>query len=153
MKGKPWTVEEEKRLRDLMAEKNSAFVIARIIGKSLNSVKSKIRRLGLVEEDQQIQGPSSSSNLISGFSLNPDGELPNLEKALQVLSEALAALGTPGLDPNETLRLRSIIQGVKTYKELLTDYLDFYGLEKRLFDLEAKYAELAKKAKGSQTSQ
>ena len=152
MKGKPWTVEEEKRLRELMAEKNSAYAIARIIGKSLNSVKSKIRRLGLEEEDQQIQGPSSS-NLISGFSLGERGELPNLEQALQVLSEALAALGTPGLDPNETLRLRSIIQGVKTYKELLTDYLDFYGLEKRLFELEAKYGELAKKAKGSQTSQ
>jgi hypothetical protein len=46
-------------------------------------------------------------------------------------------------------RLQTIATLVKTYGERLTEYLDLRGLEVRLFELEEKYAELAKKAKGN----
>ena len=141
VKGKPWTVEEERLLREMVQQKKSLAVMASTLGKSVESVRTKIRRLGLrVVVARQIQGATTSS---SGGS----GELPTIEEALRSLNEALVGLKTAGLEQSETLRLRSIIQGIKTYKELLADYLDFRGLESRLFELEAKYAELSRKGK------
>lgn len=141
MKGKPWTVEEERLLREMVQQKKAIAVMASTLGKSVESVRTKIKRLGLrVVVARQIQGATTSS---SGGS----GELPTIEEALRSLNEALVGLKTAGLEQSETLRLRSIIQGIKTYKELLADYLDFRGLESRLFELEAKYAELSRKGK------
>jgi hypothetical protein len=42
------------------------------------------------------------------------------------------------------LRLWGIISGVKIYKEIFADYLNYCELEKRLAELEGKYAELTK---------
>jgi len=139
-KGKPWTVEEEKRLREMVQQKKSLVVMAKAFGKSPESIKKKMLRLGLKVVVRQIQQTTTSN------------DLPNIEQALRTLNDALVSLKTPGLDQAETLRLRSIIQGVKTYKELLADFLDFSGLESRLFELEAKYADLAKKAKSAKVS-
>ncbi len=60
------------------------------------------------------------------------------------MAAALELLQTRGLDRIEILRLRSIVTGVQVYQELLADFLGFAELERRLFELEAKYAELAK---------
>jgi hypothetical protein len=139
-KGKPWTVEEEKRLREMVQQKKSLIVMAKAFGKSPESIKKKMLRLGLKVVVRQIQQTTTSN------------DLPNIEQALRTLNDALVSLKTPGLDQAETLRLRSIIQGVKTYKELLADFLDFSGLESRLFELEAKYADLAKKAQSAKVS-
>jgi len=139
-KGKPWTVEEEKRLREMVQQKKSLVVMAKAFGKSPESIKKKMLRLGLKVVVRQIQQTTTSN------------DLPNIEQALRTLNDALVSLKTPGLDQAATLRLRSIIQGVKTYKELLADFLDFSGLESRLFELEAKYADLAKKAKSAKVS-
>ena len=73
-------------------------------------------------------------------------ELPSIEEELKVLSAALKALEQSGLEQSEVLRLRSIIQGVKIYKELFADYVDYRGIEAELVDLRRKYEELAKKA-------
>ena len=51
MKGKPWSVDEEKQLRSLLESKKHVNVIAEALGKTVDSVKSKMRRLGLKEED------------------------------------------------------------------------------------------------------
>lgn len=146
MKGKPWTVEEERLLRDLAGKGKSLTVMASAFGKTPESVKQKLRRLGLKREVVVQQNVHTTTSNGAGAS----GELPNLKRTLGFLSEALELLRVPGLDQAETLRLRTVVQAVKTYKELLADYLDFCGLETRLFELEAKYAELTKgKASGS----
>jgi len=44
------------------------------------------------------------------------------------------------LDQAETLRLRSIISGIKIYKKIFADYLNYRELEDRLIELEEKYA-------------
>jgi hypothetical protein len=43
----------------------------------------------------------------------------------------------------EIARLRSIIQAVKTYKELLADYINYRQIENRLIEMEQKYSQLA----------
>jgi hypothetical protein len=70
---------------------------------------------------------------------------------LKTLNKALRQLDTAGLDQSETLRLRTIIQGVKIYKELFVDLLNYRELEQRLIELEGKYGALVEKAKKPQS--
>ncbi len=67
--------------------------------------------------------------------------MPSIEEELRKLAAALSALETPGLEQAETLRLRSIIQGVKIYKELFEDYVDYRGLEAEVAEVKRRLAE------------
>ena len=60
-KGKPWTVEDERQLRQLLTEKKSMRTIAKILGKTLTSVQMKTSRLGLVVDDEGEKNTPSSS--------------------------------------------------------------------------------------------
>ncbi len=73
-------------------------------------------------------------------------ELPSVEETLIKLSVALAVLEKPGLEKS-IMRLRNMVLGVKVYKELLADYVNYRGLEAELLELKKKYAELSKKTK------
>ena len=53
--GKPWSVEEEKQLREMVQEHKRLSEIAGFFGKSPASVKMKISRLKLVVVVRQIQ--------------------------------------------------------------------------------------------------
>jgi hypothetical protein len=128
------SVEEEKQLREMVQEHKRLSEIAGFFGKSPASIKMKISRLKLVVVVRQIQHTTTSN------------KLPSVEEALKTLNYALEMLKTSGLDQSETLRLRSLIQGVKIYMEKFADYLDYRGLEIRLIELEGKYAALVKKA-------
>jgi len=123
MKGKPWTVDEEKQLREMVQASKRISEIAAFFGKSQGSIKKKMKRLGLEVVVLQIQRTTTSK------------DLPSIEDVLKMLHEALVALKTEGLDQSETLRLRSIIQGVKTYKELFADYVNYRALEVKVEEL------------------
>lgn len=53
MSGKVWTPEQEKQLKKLVEEHASLPAIAKTLGKSLEAVRSKAKRLGLVDDDQK----------------------------------------------------------------------------------------------------
>jgi hypothetical protein len=135
MPGNPWTVEEEKQLREMVLAGKRLSEIVAFFGKSRGAVTEKIRRLGLKRVVVRRIPHTTTSN-----------DLPSIREVLEKLNRALTALETPGLDQPETLRLRTIIQGVKTYKELLADYVDYRGIEAELVELREKYEELAKRA-------
>ena len=137
MKGKPWTVEEEKQLREMVQAGKRLAEIAKFFGKSNDCIKKKMARLGLRVVVRQIQQTTTIK------------ELPSVEEALKKLHRALEMLETPGLDQAETLRLRSVIQGVKMYIEKFAEFLNYRELEQRLIELEGKYAALVKKASQS----
>jgi hypothetical protein len=141
MKGKPWPTEDEKKLQDWISLGIGLDVITfSFEGKyTKEGIRQKIMALDLEEQPSQPKSCSSSN-----LELPP--ELPSIEEALISLSAALKALEQPGLDQAEVLRLRSIISGVKTYKELFADYVDYRGLEAEVMELRKKYAEeIAKK--------
>jgi hypothetical protein len=133
MRGKSWTVDEEKQLREMVQEHKKLSEIAGFFGKSSECVKMKISRLKLVVVVRQIHTTTTTN------------ELPSVEEALQKINAALDSLETPGLDQAETLRLRSIIQGRKMYIEKLAEYMDYRGLEAEMLEWRAKYADLVKK--------
>ena len=147
-KGKPWPHEDEKKLNEWVTSGIGVDVIVfSFDGKySKNAVQQKMLDLGLkLKEEETVRKKRVSSS----FEL--PAELPSVEEALKTLSAALKALETPGLDQSEVVRLRSIISGVKIYKELFADYVDYRGLEAELLELNAKFAELAKKSQDIKT--
>jgi hypothetical protein len=143
-KGKPWPPEDEKSLKTWFT---SGTTDLRVLAFSLDgryteeAIRQKLIKLGLIEQQQTAANRCCSSNL------EMPEEMPSVEEALKTLCAALKALETPGLDKSEVLRLRSIISGIKTYKELFVDYLDYRGLEQRLLELEGKYSALTKNKK------
>jgi hypothetical protein len=141
-KGKPWPADDEKNLKAWFTSGTTDF---RVLAFSLDgryteeAIRQKLIKLGLMKEQQQ-----SAANCCCSSNLELPEEMPSVEEALKILCAALKALEAPGLDKSEVLRLRSIISGIKTYKELFVDYLDYRGLEQRLIDLEGKYGALGK---------
>ena len=61
MKGKPWSVEEDKQLREMVQEHKRLNEIAGFFGKSPASIKMKISRLKLVVVVRQIQHTTTSN--------------------------------------------------------------------------------------------
>ncbi len=100
----------------------------------------KIARLGLdVVTSQKNSGVTTTTRLTT---LELPAELPSIEEQLKVLAAALDALRKPEIEKLDVLRLRAIIQGVRVYQELIGEYVDYRGIEEKLFDLEEKYAKL-----------
>ena len=142
MKGKSWTPDEERQLKQLIEVKTSLPIIAKTLSKSLEAIRSKVKRLGLVDDDHKKKISCSSSTIAE---LVLPGELFSVEDILKELHAAVAGLKTPGLDKTEVIRLRGIIAGCKVYKEMLADYMDYRGLEAELADLRKKYEGTNKK--------
>lgn len=144
-KGKPWTVEEERKLRELFSKHVSVAEMAKALNKSREAVKQKIIHLELKEEEPpKLRGSSSSR-------LKIPKELPSIETALKDLIAALDALKESDLGSAEVLRLRSIIQGVKIYKELFADYVNYRGHEIEMVKMMERLVALEKVSKSDET--
>ncbi len=104
-----------------------------------DAIYKKIERLGLEVVDEEVHNQSTTTS-----KLELPEELPSVEETLIKLSVALSVLEKPGLEKTDILRLSNMILGVKVYKELLADYMDYRGLEAELVELRKKYAELPK---------
>ena len=126
MKGKPWTREQEKQLRELVKAGGSLKAIATELKKSIGAVKAKMQRLGL-----EVVVPMKKS-VVTTTSLELPTDLPSVEEQMLVLAGALKELQKGGLDKSDVMRLRSIIAGVKAYKELFADYVDYRGIERKV---------------------
>jgi hypothetical protein len=144
VKGKPWSVEDEKKLKDWVTSGVSvdALVFSFDGQYTKDAIYKKIERLGLEVVDEE------KKNISTTTSLELPAELPSVEETLLKLSAVLAALEKPGLEKSDILRLRGIISGAKVYKELLADYINYRGLEAELLELKEKYNELSKKTQG-----
>jgi hypothetical protein len=146
VKGKPWDLEDEKKLTSWFKSGTSDL---RVLAFSLDGkyseegIRQKLIKLDLLKEQQQSKNQCCCS---SKFEL-PE-ELPSVEETLKTLAAALEALQTFGLEKSDILRLRTIISGAKVYKELLADYMNYRGLEAELLELREKYVELSKKTQG-----
>jgi hypothetical protein len=144
-KGKPWTAEEETKLRELVNSGLSLESIAAKLDKTPNAVYLKSRRLGLHLKEEDAKGDTTSS------SIPLPKELPSVEEALKILAGALIAASKPGLNKVEVQRLQIIATLARTYEQLLARYIDYRGIEQKLIELEAKYAKLAEKPKSHAT--
>ncbi len=107
-KGKLWTVEDERQLRQLLIEKKPRRSIAKVLGKTLTSVRMKTSRLGLVVVDESEKNTPSTTTFDK---LILPIELPSIEQELKTLVGALKGLEAPNLDKTDVLRLRGMLKG------------------------------------------
>ncbi len=140
MKGKEWTVDEERQLRKNFEDGRSLREISTMLEKSPEAVRAKLKRLG-IEVDKH---PSTVIRLSTSNVILPE-ELISLEDALKTLVATLKMSCSSGLTKLEIHRLQVVAMLVRTYCEKLPVYLNLRGLEQRLFELESKYSDLAKK--------
>ena len=143
-KGKPWPIEDERKLKDLFTSGTTDLGVLAFSFDghySQDAIRQKLIRLGLLKAEQQ-----QPENVCCTTTLALPDELPSVEEALKTLAAALKALDAPGLERSEVLRLRGIISGAKIYKELLADYINYRGIEAELLELRKKFDTLAKKA-------
>ena len=143
MKGKPWTVDAENKLRQLLSEGVGVDSVAAQLGKTRDAVIKKAGRLGL-----EVVGYSPRTTT----SLKLPAQLPSVEEALKILASALCASAESGLDKVEVQRLQVVATLAKTYKELLADYINYRQIETKLLEMEDKYARLLEKKAKSPAS-
>lgn len=142
-KGKPWSVDEERRLRELRSEGLKVSEIAVAMGKSEEAVMKKLQRLGLKVVQQRESNWTTSSPAAAEIIVPK--ELYSVEEALGMLAGAMRALQAPGLSKTEVMRLRSLIQAASVYQVKFAEYMDYRGIEKEVFELEKKYRDLIKR--------
>jgi hypothetical protein len=163
MRGKQWSIDEERRLRQLVEEGKGFTEISQVMVKSRVSVKNKLYNLGLfLKDNTQSQIPvvaSSSPSLSSrppianptppadavcidkaAFEVKTTGPLPSVEEKLRVLDAALVGLERPGLRATEISRLHNIIMGVKVYQKLFADFVNYRALEAEVLELRRQLA-------------
>ena len=138
-KGKPWTVEQERKLQEFVKARLSPERIAIELGQSLDSINHKIKRLGL-----EVVGVKNFSTPTTTRALPK--ELLTVEQAMLSLVAAMKALEQPGLNKTEISRLRSLIQAPKIYPEKFAEYADCLIIEKELMELRKEVVGLRKSA-------
>ena len=134
MRGKPWSVEEEKQLKALVDAKTSIEVVAAKLGRRPDAVMIKCKRLKI--EVVVAKGYTTTTSIVV------PKELPSVEEALGKLAGALNAACKPGLDKVEVQRLQVVAMIARTYKDILVDYINYRAIEVKLVELEANYAKL-----------
>ena len=140
MKGKPWTNEDEEKLKQLTEAGEKADSIAAKLGKTPMAVIQKARRMNIeVDETKHYQ-------LTSSFVQLP-ADLPTPEEALRILAGALKAATKPGLNRIEVQRLQVLSRIARAYDFLLSNYIQYRQIETKLMELERKYAQLIQRKK------
>jgi hypothetical protein len=134
VKGKPWALQEENRLKKLVEEGKSVKVMAAELGKTEQAIIKKAGRLGLEVVVPRLELQTTTLKLPK--------ELPSVEEALRILAGALQASTQGGMGKVEVQRLQTIANLARTYMENLADYINYRGIEEKLVDSEAKYARL-----------
>jgi hypothetical protein len=142
-KGKQWTPQEETELKTLIDAKVNIEEIATKLQKTPAAIIVKCQRLGI-------------KILAKGYvktQLLLPRELPSVEEALKILAGALKAAAKPGLDRVEVQRVQAIATIAKTYKELLSDYVNYREIESKLKEMEEQNAKLLAERSPSTASQ
>lgn len=144
-KGRPWDIEEERQLRQLVDEGKTVEAICKIMVKTHDAVAQKLFDLKLKTVKEEKTAVSGKKTIFSSSKLNLPADLPNVEQTLQILGAALLKSAEAGLIKDEVGRLQVVATLAKTYKDAFAEYLDYRGIEARLDKLEANYAALEKK--------
>ncbi len=168
MRGKPWSIDEERRLRELVEEGKGIDGISQIMGKTRISIKGKLYNLGLnlkVVATTSLQNSvaaatattslapvvESAGVVVPALVTNPDlveeveanlktRPLPSIEEKLRELDNASKALHHKGLSPTEIKRLGKIIDAATEYNQLFEKYAHYRELENELVELRRQLA-------------
>jgi hypothetical protein len=134
MAGKKWTAQQQSQLKALLEANTDIEDIAAQLQKTPGAIIVKCQRLYL---------PLKASGYVK-TAISLPRELPSVEEALRILAGALKAAVKPGLDRVEVQRLQAIATISRTYKDLLTDYINYREIETKLKEMAEQNAQLLK---------
>jgi hypothetical protein len=143
-----WSREEESKLLSQWRNgERDPKVLASHIGRKPEAVSKKLGRLGLVVVgcEKKNAGTTTIEEKETKVRLKIPRELMTVEAAMKKMNAAVNALTEPGLSKAEITRLRTLIQGLKIYKELFADFVHYLKIEADLVGLNREYERLAKK--------
>jgi len=63
---------------------------------------------------------------------------------LKVLARVLKSFDKPGLEMSEIQRLQPVVSTIRSYETMFANFMHYREIEKRVVELEAKYARLAR---------
>ena len=129
VKGKPWSHTEVKQLQELRHDGKTVKEIATLMGKSPDSVKQKLRRIGL--KVVTLQNSEGSTTSIEKELILPD-DLPSIEMALLKIAAAMTALENPNLTKTDIMRLRTLIQTSTIYQKRFAEYVGYRQIERKV---------------------
>jgi len=140
-KWKRWTNKDLELLKQLAKEGQKWEVIAAELDRSVEAVQKKASRLGV---DVVVCPPPPSLQTTTTSAKLETKELITVQRALEILAAALEKSVKPGLDSIEIQRLNAVSTLARTYENLFARFMQYREIEKRVVELEAKYARLAK---------
>jgi len=126
MPGKPWTLEDEKRCKEMLEAGESLDAICQELGRNKDAILVKAKRLGW-------KVPAGCTHTTTMLELPK--ELMSPEEPLKILVAALNASKQPGLDKIEVQRLLVIATLARTYNDLLEKYERYKEVEKKLGEI------------------
>lgn len=115
-KGKLWSYDQEKRLREMVSEGANIVNMATAFNCKPDVIRKKLDRLGLKVVVQKLQKTRTTTS-----TLLPKDIIMH-EQALRTLAGALEALTQWGLDELELQRLRILVDTVQTYDCVLEKF-------------------------------
>jgi len=138
---KKWRNEDIKQLRQLAKQGKGWDAIAAELGRSVEAVQQKARRLGV---DVVVTVPANDATTTSTELVMPK-ELISVEESLKKLVAAMNELENEKLSKTDVMRLRTLIQSCNLYQMRVAEYINYRRIEERLLEMEAKYERLAEK--------
>ena len=166
MRGKPWSIDEERLLRQLVEEGRDIDGISQVMGITRISIKGKISNLGLklivATGLQNSVAAAATTSPVPTFDsagvvdpasvvhsvivekveaeLKIKRPLPSIEEKMREVDDASRALHQKGLNPTEIKRLSKIIDAAKVYNQLFEKYAHYRDLENELIELRRQLA-------------
>jgi len=146
-----WTVEQKKRLIDMVQQKVPIEEIAEALHRSVDAITMKLKRMGLAIPEKCL-GKSAENKVTKKQAttttlpaLKPAEELISMAEMMKVMLGALEQLKDPvTLSPLEIKRCRTIVTLARTYMHMLERYEKWSSLEQGLVDMEARFLEIFK---------
>ena len=112
----------------------------KLMDKSSDAVKQKLRRLGLkVVSIRNTEGTTTSESEL----ILPE-DLPSVEMTLLKLAAAMKALEDPKLTKTDVMRLRTLIQASTIYQKRYAEYVDYRRIERKLVAADEMFERLKK---------
>jgi len=129
MPGKPWTLEDEKRCKEMLEAGESLDAVCQELGRNKDAILVKAKRLGW-------KVPAGCTHTTTMLELPK--ELMDPEEALKILVAALNAAKEAGLDKIEVQRLMAIATLARTYNDLWKDYERLQEVEKSMAEIKRR---------------
>jgi hypothetical protein len=160
--GKLWTEDEVKVLKEMCEQGKSVEEIAEHLDRSLDAIKLKLHRLGLVVSGETLVSSTTSTTTGSTTAstttlepIKPAEQLISVEEAAKMTLGCIQRLNEKGLTGLDIKRIRLIIPALKSYIILQTDYIEKLAkVERHIEELNrVVLAQLEDKVAKAQTDQ